>query len=140
VSTAKGPKVRVQRASAKRGSTPAAAASLSAANWRRKCETKAARLLGPSVAPVVLFVSVKRWPDVRGWIVLAIAAVDGRQIICGVALPRAPRCSSLARQPPQLAVSFELSAAGSSLHVNLLAHPHDYRSAVSVSVCRSQLA
>jgi hypothetical protein len=34
---------------------PAAAASLSAANWQRKCETKAARLSGPSVVPVVLF-------------------------------------------------------------------------------------
>jgi hypothetical protein len=35
---------------------PAAAASLSAANWQRKCETKAAGLSGPSVVPVVLFV------------------------------------------------------------------------------------
>src|SRR6478672_6990295 len=51
---------RVQKASVKRASTLQQPASLRAVNWRRKARPivneKPSRLLGPSVAPVVLFV------------------------------------------------------------------------------------
>jgi len=56
----KGPGSRVQKASVKRASTLQQPASLRAVNWRRKARPianeKPSRLLGPSVAPVVLFV------------------------------------------------------------------------------------
>ena len=55
VQTANGPKVRVWTASVKRASTPAAAASLSAANWQVNARQKPLNFLGPSVAPVVFF-------------------------------------------------------------------------------------
>src|SRR4029077_16816744 len=60
VSKGQRPRVRVQKARVKRASTLQQPASLRAVNWRRKAKAianeKPVRLLGPSVAPVVLFV------------------------------------------------------------------------------------
>ncbi|MEH2533363.1 hypothetical protein V1277_000254 [Bradyrhizobium sp. AZCC 1588] len=51
----KGSKGQGPNGQCKASINPAAAASLSAANWQRECKTKASRLLGPSVVPMVLF-------------------------------------------------------------------------------------
>ena len=61
VSKGQRPRVRVQKASVKRASTLQQPASLRAVNWRQGkaiANEKPVKLLGPSVAPVVLFVLV----------------------------------------------------------------------------------
>lgn len=74
------PEARVQTASVKRASTLRRPPVLSAANWQGNAKQKPLRLLGPSVAPVVLFVMGANGADLRQPTLLQHLHIDLHQL------------------------------------------------------------